>query len=216
MTQDPEVGRAYADEVVQLVRRIVRLSHVQSRRMVQRYGLTGPQLLCLQALFRTGEMTPTALARSVELSPATVTGIVHRLEARGMVQRTRSQVDRRSSVLTFTDAAQETFAALPRSLESRFTERLHGLSEDEQATLTEALRSLVQLMGEDSQLSSETVPPDVMEADAPVPDAPELAPDIGAHVAEPGPWSGETPARASGTGNSNLRPDGADPGRTTR
>jgi DNA-binding MarR family transcriptional regulator len=212
MIQNPDQGRVHGEEILQLVRRIVRLSHVQSRRMVQRYGLTGPQLLCLQALFRAGELTPTALARSVELSPATVTGIVHRLEARGMVERTRSQVDRRSSVLTLTDAAQETFAALPRSLESRFTERLHGLSETEQATLTRALRTLVDLMGEDPQLSSEAVPPDVLEADAP-----ELHPEIGAHVAEPGPWTGDAPAaRASGTGNSNLRPDGADPGRTTR
>jgi DNA-binding MarR family transcriptional regulator len=216
MTEDRHQERAYGDEIVQLVRRIVRLSHVQSRRMVQRYGLTGPQLMCLQALFRAGEMTPTALARSVELSPATVTGIVHRLEARGMVQRTRSQVDRRSSVLTLTAAAQETFATLPRSLESRFTERLRGLSESEQGRLTHALQTLVELMGDDFDLSPEALPREPLETDAPLPGAPELHPEIGAHVAEPTPWTGDATARAAGADDLTPRPDGADSGRTTR
>ena len=190
----------YGDEIVQLVRRIVRLSHVQSRRMVQRFGLTGPQLICMQALFRAGELTPTALARAVELSPATVTGIVHRLEARGMVQRTRSQVDRRSSVLTLTEEARETFATLPRSLESRFTERLQSLSEYEQASLINALRTLVDLMVEDSQTAPELIPPGAAGDETMTTDDSELPPQIGPHI----------------PGTFDVRPDAADPKRTLR
>jgi DNA-binding MarR family transcriptional regulator len=190
----------YGEEIVQLVRRIVRLSHVQSRRMVQRFGLTGPQLICLQALFRAGELTPTALARAVELSPATVTGIVHRLEARGMVQRTRSQVDRRSSVLTLTEEARETFATLPRSLESRFTERLQSLSEYEQASLINALRTLVDLMVEDSQSAPELVPPGAVAEDSSNREGDELPPQIGPHLPEA----------------FDMQPGEADPKRTLR
>lgn len=149
----------YGEQIVHLVRRIVRLSHLQSRRMVQRFGLTGPQLMCLQTLYRRGEMTPTGLARAVELSPATVTGIIHRLEVRGMVHRTQSQVDRRSSVLTLSEKARESFATLPPALASRFSERLHGLSEFEQASLLNALRTLVDLMVEDPLPSPELLPP---------------------------------------------------------
>ena len=146
----------YGEQIVHLVRRIVRLSHLQSRRMVQRFGLTGPQLMCLQTLYRRGETTPTSLARAVELSPATVTGIIHRLEMRGMIRRTQSQVDRRSSVLTLSEKARGSFAALPPALESRFTERLQGLSEFEQASLLNALRTLVDLMVEDRHTDEST------------------------------------------------------------
>jgi DNA-binding MarR family transcriptional regulator len=204
----------YGDEIVQLVRRIVRLSHVQSRRMVQRFGLTGPQLMCLQALFRAEELTPTALARAVELSPATVTGIVHRLEARGMVQRTRSQVDRRSSVLTLTDEARDTFATLPRSLESRFTERLRTLSEYEQASLINALRTLVDLMVEDSQTTPELLPRGPGETDPASPEDGELPPQIGPHLPDTGPWPEDAAAHPTDDETLNLRPAEADPERT--
>lgn len=190
-----------AETIMQLLRRIVRLSHVQSRRMVQRYGLTVPQLMCLQALHRSGELTPTGLARAVELSPATVTGIVHRLEARGMVQRTRSQADRRSSVLALTDAARETFATLPRSLESRFAERLRELPDGEQAALTDALHSLVGLMKEAGTVGSEELLPPA---------------EAGEHLS--GAGAPELPPGLAPQDDLSLtvRPGEADPGRTTK
>ena len=51
---------------------------------------------CLDLISRHGPLSPTALARRAGLHPATVTGILDRLERGGWVARDRDQADRRA------------------------------------------------------------------------------------------------------------------------
>jgi DNA-binding MarR family transcriptional regulator len=51
---------------------------------------------CLDLISRHGPLSPTALARRAGLHPATVTGILDRLERRGWVVRERDPADRRA------------------------------------------------------------------------------------------------------------------------
>jgi DNA-binding MarR family transcriptional regulator len=53
-------------------------------------------LACLDTIARHGPLSPTALARSAGLHPATVTGILDRLERGGWVARDRDPADRRA------------------------------------------------------------------------------------------------------------------------
>jgi DNA-binding MarR family transcriptional regulator len=54
---------------------------------------------CLDLLARHGPLSPSALARQAGLHPATMTGILDRLERGGWVARERDQVDRRAVVV---------------------------------------------------------------------------------------------------------------------
>jgi DNA-binding MarR family transcriptional regulator len=56
-------------------------------------------LACLDLVARHGPLSPTALARSAGLHPATVTGILDRLERGGWVARGRDPSDRRAVVV---------------------------------------------------------------------------------------------------------------------
>jgi len=51
---------------------------------------------CLDVLSRSGPLTPSALARRAGLHPATLTGILDRLERAGWIVRDRAETDRRS------------------------------------------------------------------------------------------------------------------------
>jgi DNA-binding MarR family transcriptional regulator len=53
-------------------------------------------LHCLEILNRRGPLSPSALARSAGLHPATITGILDRLERGGWVVRERAAADRRA------------------------------------------------------------------------------------------------------------------------
>ena len=82
------------DQVIVALRRITRAIDLHSRGLMQEFGLTAPQLAALQAVQRLQPITAGALARSIHLSQATITGILSRLERRDLISRARSDADR--------------------------------------------------------------------------------------------------------------------------
>jgi DNA-binding MarR family transcriptional regulator len=65
---------------------------------------------CLEIVSRHGPMSPTALARRAGLHPATMTGVLDRLERAGWVARDRDPTDRRAfTVRALRDRAREVF-----------------------------------------------------------------------------------------------------------
>ena len=69
-------------DVLVSLRRIIRAIDLHSRSLIQRFGLTGPQLIILEVLVDRGECSMTELSEAISLSMATVTGILSRLENR--------------------------------------------------------------------------------------------------------------------------------------
>lgn len=67
-----------------------------NHRVGARAGLKDGDLACLDLLGREGPMSPTALARAMQVHPATMTGVIDRLEGDGWVLRERDPADRRA------------------------------------------------------------------------------------------------------------------------
>jgi DNA-binding MarR family transcriptional regulator len=66
-----------------------------NHRIGGRSGLKDLDLAGLDVLARNGPQTPSALAKALQVHPATMTGMLDRLEAGGWIARERSPVDRR-------------------------------------------------------------------------------------------------------------------------
>lgn len=137
----------YEEQILRALRRITRASDLYSRQLASRFGLTGPQLVSLRALERKGPCTPGTLAKEVDLSQATMTGIVDRLEAAGLVRRTRDQADRRRITVTLTPAGQSLIDRAPSALQENLRDRLCQLESSEQASICATLESVVKMMG---------------------------------------------------------------------
>lgn len=137
----------YEEEILRSLRRITRAIDLYSRQLASRFGLTGPQLVCLRTLASTETCTPSRLAREVDLSQATITGIVDRLEAQGLVRRERDAQDRRRISVRVTPAGQELLARAPSPLHSRFLERLAELPEAQRSGIHSTLELVVSMMG---------------------------------------------------------------------
>jgi len=138
--------REIEDDIVAAIRRIIRAIDLQSRRLNERYKLTGPQLATLREAERLVSPTTSALARAVHLSQPTVTGILNRLEQRGLVQRVRSSDDRRSVEIRVTEAGGELLDETPSLLQDRFRSELKRLDEWERHGLLSALQRIASMM----------------------------------------------------------------------
>ncbi|OGO80482.1 MAG: TrmB family transcriptional regulator [Clostridiales bacterium GWC2_40_7] len=65
------------------------------RRCFEDIGMTMPQSFVMGILVKSGEMKLTELSREMKLSNSTVSGIIDRLEKQQLVERTRSEKDKR-------------------------------------------------------------------------------------------------------------------------
>nr|WP_167207679.1 MarR family transcriptional regulator [Kribbella shirazensis] len=75
-----------------------------------RLALKDVDLDCLDVLARNGPLTPSALARQAGVHPATLTGILDRLERGGWIARDRARADRRSvTISVLPDRGTEVF-----------------------------------------------------------------------------------------------------------
>lgn len=71
--------------------------------LLDRLGLTYPQYLVLNVLWRTDRQTVGAIADSLALESSTLTPLLKRLEAAGLLQRTRNPENERQVVIALTD-----------------------------------------------------------------------------------------------------------------
>ena len=132
-------------DVLVALRRIIRAVDLHSRSLVQRCGLTGPQLLVLREIGRD-EISVGALAKAASLSQATVTGILDRLEARGLVERRRGESDKRQVLTRATGAGKRMVQRAPRLLQDSFVVQFTSLAEWEQTELISSLQRVVAMM----------------------------------------------------------------------
>ncbi|MCP5348671.1 MAG: MarR family winged helix-turn-helix transcriptional regulator [Gammaproteobacteria bacterium] len=134
-----------SEKIVESLRRITRSMDLHSRSLVQSHGLTGPQATLLNSLTR-GPMTAGELANRINLSQGTVTDILNRLEARGLVTRVRDGADKRRVIVTLTTLGEEILKKSLPLIQALFSERLKELPEWEQSQLLSALQRIAHMM----------------------------------------------------------------------
>jgi DNA-binding MarR family transcriptional regulator len=135
-TQDP-----LSAEVVALLGRITNRYIREYEAAAARHGLTPQQAKALLALDEALPMR--RVAERVGAEPSNITGIVDRLQTRGLVERQADPTDRRIKLIAATDAGKSVAAELRGHL--RFaSDPLVALTQPQRRTL----RDLLHLMAE--------------------------------------------------------------------
>lgn len=134
------------EQMLIALRQITQSIDLHSRYLVKHYGLTGPQLIILKEVNRRGEQTVGDLARAISLSQSTVTGILDRLESRGLVARHRADADKRRVIVNVTEKCQTCLTTAPPVFQEEFLRGFEKLPRWEQHMILSALQRLVSLM----------------------------------------------------------------------
>ena len=134
------------DEILIALRRITRAIDIQSRRLHKSTGLTTSQLLVLQAISKLSIPTPSAVAKEVLLSHATVTTILDRMVKHGLVTRERGSTDRRTVQILLTSDAREKLAQAPELLQAGFLREYRKLPDWQGNMLVASLQHIAEMM----------------------------------------------------------------------
>jgi MarR family transcriptional regulator, organic hydroperoxide resistance regulator len=109
------------DDLLALDRQVCFALAVASRNVIGLYrpllepmGLTHPQYLVMLALWEESPLTLTELGRRLSLEPATLSPLLKRLEAGGMVTRQRDPRDERALAVSLTTKGRRTRARAER------------------------------------------------------------------------------------------------------
>jgi DNA-binding MarR family transcriptional regulator len=128
------------------IRRVLRAADQGARRLAASTGLTPSQVLVLREVDLRGETTPGTVASTLQFGQATVTNIVDRLVAAGLVTRHRSEKDKRQVLLRSTPAGVAILDDAPNLLHERFRQRYEALPAWEQAMMLAALERLADML----------------------------------------------------------------------
>ena len=134
------------EELLISLRRVTRAIDIHSRRLNKQFGLTAPQLLVIQAINKLDAPLAKQIAQDINLSPATVTTIIDRLEKRNLVIRTRSMQDKRKVHLSLSDAGNAILTDAPKPLQEHFIKRYQNLESWEQSQLLSAVERIASMM----------------------------------------------------------------------
>lgn len=141
----PDSPQHLHDVLVHL-RRIIRATDLQSKRVVKACGLTIPQIMVLRSIEALGDVTVRKISDSVSLSQATVTTILNRLEDRKYVERVRGQKDKRVVNARLTQIGVETLKTTPPLLHEKFIDEFDSLEGWEQTQVLASLQRIAMMM----------------------------------------------------------------------
>jgi DNA-binding MarR family transcriptional regulator len=140
-------GPADLEESIELLHRIFQSVDLFSRKTLRDFGVTGPQIWALKTIEGARMLSMGDLAQGMHLHMSTVTGIIDRLEAAGLVTRERSASDARVMELRLTPKGKEILAKSPEPPRSKVARRLQRLSPADLRKVRTSLLLIAEAMG---------------------------------------------------------------------
>lgn len=134
-------------EIIDDVRRVFQVVNEQSKKAKRKTGLTGPQLWTIKTIAERSPVRVSDLARRMHLHPATVVGILNRLELQGLIKRIRTTKDRRVVHVELTDAGNALVIKAPQVAQGLLVAGLEELPLEKLQGIASGLQELVNILG---------------------------------------------------------------------
>jgi len=129
-------------EIIFSIRKLMQAGEFYTKELTKKYQVSAPQLNCLLSLYENGPLPPSQIAKHIMVKSSTVTGIVDRLEQKGLVKRFRNSPDRRIITIELTDSGKNLAKHAPPPIQQKIIDGLKKLSKNE---LDQIIFSLTQL-----------------------------------------------------------------------
>jgi MarR family transcriptional regulator, organic hydroperoxide resistance regulator len=139
-------------EAINDLRRVFQVIQEYSKKVEHTTGLTSSQLWAIKVLAEGAPMIVSELARRMYLHPATVIGILDRLEVHDLIKRTRSQEDRRVVWVALTLKGNKLVDTAPEVAQGLLAMGLEKTPLTELKEIKKGLKRLVSILGAEGTL----------------------------------------------------------------
>lgn len=135
-------------EILVKLRKIIRSINLESKKIQKEFGISIPQLLVLQFLSNQQEYRASAkdIKNYINLNASTVSGMVYRIEEKGLIAILPNSKDKRGMFVTLTAKGAELLKESPTTLQEKMSKRLMKLSPKQIEELNSSIETLTQLM----------------------------------------------------------------------
>lgn len=136
--------------VLDAFRRIVQILRQSSKHSEKSIGLSTAQIFILRQIAKSTEpLSINQLAELTATHQSSVSVVVKKLAALGLLSRHPAAHDARSLEITLTDVGRSSLAQLPPLIQDRFLEGFARMSESEQQALVTGLQAFIKATGLD-------------------------------------------------------------------
>jgi DNA-binding MarR family transcriptional regulator len=143
-------------EIIDNLRRVFQVVNEQSKKVERETGLTGPQLWAIKTIAQEAPIMVSEIARRMYLHPATVVGILDRLEKQGLVLRVRSTEDRRVVKVELTRQGRALVKKAPEVAQGLLVSGLEKLGAMKLKNISKGLDQMVDILG------AQNIPPQLI------------------------------------------------------
>lgn len=133
-------------EILYQIRRLGQAGTLYSKELIKYHQISTPQLNCVLALHANGPIPASQIARLILVKSSTVTGIIDRLEHKGLVRRVRNSPDRRVIMIELTEAGESLAMNAPPPVQRKIMEGLRKLPLHEVENIRKGLHTLTGML----------------------------------------------------------------------
>ena len=133
-------------EIVYAIRRLMQAGEHYTKELNKIYNVSAAQINCLIALHENGPLSPSQIAKHVMVNSSTITGIIDRLEKKGLVERLRVSHDRRVITVELTQSGRNLAQNAPPPIQHKIIDGLKKLSSEEIDDIALTLKRLTDML----------------------------------------------------------------------
>ncbi len=136
----------YTKEIIYSIRRLMQAGELYTKELNKIYNISSAQLNCLVILYENGPLPPSQIAKLMMVNSSTITGIIDRLEQKGLVKRMRISTDRRVITVDLTKNGKILAENAPPPIQYKLFDGLRSVSEKEIKNIADSLLKLTDML----------------------------------------------------------------------
>jgi DNA-binding MarR family transcriptional regulator len=142
----PEGTRNQVREITYQIQRLMQAGELYTKELNMTHQVSVPQLNCILALYEHGPLPPSQIAKHIMVKSSTVTGIIDRLEQKGLVCRLRDSSDRRVITIQLTERGKDVARNAPPPIQHKVVDGLNRLPQNRIEKIVKSLREITRLL----------------------------------------------------------------------